>query len=155
VDFCAGRQNWRENRILSSRPQTPDGEAPGGSIPRIARLMALAIRFEGPLRNQTIRDYAQSGSGHSSAAQQGPQRENLAAPIPITRTQAYKFMYRVMGKNGKPNPVEFHQGNTGICFVIGVGVTLTTGGDIENRKHIPNRFGEDNGPLTKWARVTR
>ena len=28
-------------------------------IPRIARLMALAIRFEGLLRNETIRDYAE------------------------------------------------------------------------------------------------
>lgn len=31
----------------------------GDSIPRIARLMALAIRFEGLLREKKIRDYAE------------------------------------------------------------------------------------------------
>jgi hypothetical protein len=31
----------------------------GDSIPRIARLMALAIRFEGLLRDKRIRDYAE------------------------------------------------------------------------------------------------
>jgi hypothetical protein len=31
----------------------------GDSIPRIARLMALAIRFEGLLRRKEIRDYAE------------------------------------------------------------------------------------------------
>jgi hypothetical protein len=30
----------------------------GRSVPRIARLMALAIRFEGLLRDKTIQDYA-------------------------------------------------------------------------------------------------
>ena len=34
-------------------------EAADGCIPRIARLMALAIRFEGLLRDETIRDYAE------------------------------------------------------------------------------------------------
>jgi hypothetical protein len=32
------------------------------AVPRIARLMALAIRFEGLLRNDTIRDYAELAS---------------------------------------------------------------------------------------------
>ena len=39
-----------------------DGVIPEGKdhpIPRIARLMALAIRFEGLLRDKTIRDYAE------------------------------------------------------------------------------------------------
>jgi hypothetical protein len=50
LDFCAGRQGRRENKIV---------EAAGRTIPRIARLMALAIRFEGLLREETIRDYAE------------------------------------------------------------------------------------------------
>jgi len=37
----------------------PSCEAGTPAIPRIARLMALAIRFEGLLRDQTIRDYAE------------------------------------------------------------------------------------------------
>jgi hypothetical protein len=59
LDFCAARPSRRENKTGSSHRQPPDGEAAGGSIPRIARLMALAIRFEGLLREDTIRDYSE------------------------------------------------------------------------------------------------
>jgi hypothetical protein len=48
LDFCAGKQGRRENQAVAS-----------GSIPRIARLMALAIRFEELVRNKSIRDYAE------------------------------------------------------------------------------------------------
>ena len=37
----------------------PAHEAAEGGIPRIARLMALAIRMEGLIRGETIRDYAE------------------------------------------------------------------------------------------------
>jgi hypothetical protein len=57
VDFRAGKPGRRGNRIAAS-PPLPAGEQ-GGSIPRIARLMALAIRFDGLLRHETIRDYAE------------------------------------------------------------------------------------------------
>jgi hypothetical protein len=46
VDFRAGRSS-------------PDCEAAATSIPRIARLMAIAIRFERLVRTGTIRDYAE------------------------------------------------------------------------------------------------
>jgi hypothetical protein len=59
LDSCVGRQVWRKNDTYSSDRQQPDGEAAGASIPRIARLMALAIRFEGLLREKTIGDYAE------------------------------------------------------------------------------------------------
>ena len=59
VDFCAERQGWRKNKTFLSHRQTSDSEAAGRSIPRIARLMALAIRFEGLLRDNTIRDCAE------------------------------------------------------------------------------------------------
>ena len=58
LDFCAGRQSRRDNKAFSDR-QAPDGEAIGVPIPRIARLMALAIRFEGLVRDGTIQDYAE------------------------------------------------------------------------------------------------
>ena len=59
LDFCAGRQGRRENKALSSDRPPSDGEGAGRGIPRIARLMALAIRFEGLLRDKTIGDYAE------------------------------------------------------------------------------------------------
>ena len=49
-DFGAGRPGPRERPVRNPADF---------SIPRIARLMALAIRFEGLLRNDTIRDYAE------------------------------------------------------------------------------------------------
>ena len=58
LDFCAGKQGRRANKAFSDRP-APDGDAAGAPVPRIARLMALAIRFEGLLRDGTIRDYAE------------------------------------------------------------------------------------------------
>jgi hypothetical protein len=58
LDFGAGRQSRRDNKTLPDR-QMLDGDAAGVPIPRIARLMALAIRFEGLLRDGTIRDYAE------------------------------------------------------------------------------------------------
>lgn len=60
LDFCTGRQSRRgEIKTFSFDRCQPDGERDGRSIPRIARLMALAIRFEGLLRAETIRDYAE------------------------------------------------------------------------------------------------
>jgi hypothetical protein len=59
LDFCVGRRGRRENKTLPTHRQRTDGEVASRSIPRIARLMALAIRFEGLLRDETIRDYAE------------------------------------------------------------------------------------------------
>ena len=58
LDFCAGRQSRRDSKAFSDR-QARDGDAAGVPISRIARLMALAIRFEGLLRDRKIRDYAE------------------------------------------------------------------------------------------------
>jgi hypothetical protein len=59
LDFSAGRKGQRENTTLSSGRQLTHAQAAGDAIPRIARLLALAIRFEGLLKQQTIRDYAE------------------------------------------------------------------------------------------------
>jgi hypothetical protein len=56
LDFRTGKQSDRKNKTLSSL--LPHGEAAGRSVPRIARLMALAIRFEGLLQDKAIQDYA-------------------------------------------------------------------------------------------------
>jgi hypothetical protein len=53
LDFCAGKAERRKDKDSSLDRPLPD------SVSRIARLMALAIRFEGLLRNNTIRDYAE------------------------------------------------------------------------------------------------
>jgi hypothetical protein len=68
VDFRAGSKR-PEIGALSSGLPLPDVEAACHAIPRIARLMALAIRFEGMLRNRTIQDYAELARlGHVTRA---------------------------------------------------------------------------------------
>ena len=60
LDFWVDKRGRRETKGYSSDRELPGGEARvGRCIPRIARLMALAIRFEGLLRNETIQDYAE------------------------------------------------------------------------------------------------
>lgn len=59
LDFRAGRSGRRGNTILSSDQRPREAQAADRSIPRIARLMALAIRFEELLHKETIRDYAE------------------------------------------------------------------------------------------------
>lgn len=49
----------RERNADLSPSQRSVGEVAVGSIPRIARLMARALRFDGLLRQKTIRDYAE------------------------------------------------------------------------------------------------
>ncbi len=57
LDVSAGRSERRKNRDAAPKQPLPDiADHP---VSRIARLMALAIRFEGLLRNDTIRDYAE------------------------------------------------------------------------------------------------
>jgi hypothetical protein len=57
VDFCGRSKGRRISKAFSS-PQLPS-EIPSRSIPRIARLMALAIRFDRLLRAQEFKDYAE------------------------------------------------------------------------------------------------
>jgi hypothetical protein len=59
LDFRARGAGHEENTVLSSDNQRSDSETAGRAIPRIARLMALAIRFDGLLRNEEFRDYAE------------------------------------------------------------------------------------------------
>jgi hypothetical protein len=69
VSFGAGRQDRREDEAFSSDRQIADGKTAGHLIPRIARLMALAIRFEVLLREKAIRDYAELARlGHVTRA---------------------------------------------------------------------------------------
>jgi hypothetical protein len=59
LDFRARGVGHEENKMLSSFNQRSDSELAGRAIPRIARLMALAIRFDGLLRAEEFRDYAE------------------------------------------------------------------------------------------------
>jgi hypothetical protein len=54
LDFCDPTQRRRRGGKLP-----PDSEAADCVIPRIARLVALAIRFEGLVREEKIGDYAE------------------------------------------------------------------------------------------------
>jgi hypothetical protein len=40
-------------------PPPPEVSRAGSGLPRITRLLALAVRFEGLLREGTVRDYAE------------------------------------------------------------------------------------------------
>jgi hypothetical protein len=54
LDFDARRKS------RNVKPATTEHRGPDvGCVPRIARLLALAIRLEGLLRDETIRDYAE------------------------------------------------------------------------------------------------
>ena len=56
VDFGSRSESTRRTVAIARQPSDDSG---GRSIPRIARLMALAIRFDGLVREETIRDYAE------------------------------------------------------------------------------------------------
>ena len=59
LDFRAGRSGRGQLNMLSTESQRSNGERAGDGIPRIARLMALAIRFDRMLRAEQFRDYAE------------------------------------------------------------------------------------------------
>ena len=59
LDFRARGPGQGENKTLLSDGQRAKSEWAGRAIPRISRLMALAIRFDGLLRAETFRDYAE------------------------------------------------------------------------------------------------
>jgi hypothetical protein len=59
LDFRTRGAGHEENKMLSSDNQRSDSEPAGSALPRIARLMALAIRFDGLLRAEEFRDYAE------------------------------------------------------------------------------------------------
>jgi len=66
VHFARGRRGRRRLRD-GKRPETP--EVPEGRIPRVSRLMALAIRFERLVEEGHVADYAQMARlGHVSRA---------------------------------------------------------------------------------------
>jgi hypothetical protein len=59
LDFCARGLGHGENKMLSSDSQRSNSERANRAIPRLARLMALAIRFDRLLRAEKFRDYAE------------------------------------------------------------------------------------------------
>ena len=63
VHFGAGRESRKELR------KGADPAPMAGRVPRVARLMALAIRFEGLVRDGTVADYAELARlGHVTRA---------------------------------------------------------------------------------------
>ena len=59
LDFRVRGPGHGENKMLSSDSRRSSSERVGRAIPRIARLMALAIRFDSLLRAEEFRDYAE------------------------------------------------------------------------------------------------
>ena len=59
----------RGRRTVGRRDAAPAPEAPPGRVPRITRLMALAIRFDAYLRDGVVRDHAELARlGHVTRA---------------------------------------------------------------------------------------
>jgi hypothetical protein len=59
LDSWADRREQRKDKRLASQSPLPGGAAVEPAITRVARLMALAIRLEGLLQEDSIRDYAE------------------------------------------------------------------------------------------------
>ncbi len=53
-----GRARTGEKKLCSGKKGTVDESQPG-SVPRVSKLMALAIRFDGIVRQGKVRDYAE------------------------------------------------------------------------------------------------
>jgi hypothetical protein len=62
LDFGTGKPGPIRKK-LSTNPNSRHGGASRCAVSRIARLMALALRFEGLLREQTMQDYAELARG--------------------------------------------------------------------------------------------
>lgn len=66
VHFGTSDRGRREMRV-GSAPKAP--EVPSGRVPRVARLMALAIRFDGLIRDGAVADQAEIARlGHVTRA---------------------------------------------------------------------------------------
>lgn len=59
LDFGVRGAAREKNKLLSSDNRRSGSDLAGSAIPRIARLMALALRFDGLLRAEELRDYAE------------------------------------------------------------------------------------------------
>ena len=66
IHFARGAAGRRQ---MASGESPPEADRPVGSVPRVARLMALAIRCEELVRSGEVTDYAQLASlGHITRA---------------------------------------------------------------------------------------
>ena len=68
-EFHFERRGRGSPRRLETGPELPCPSLEPGRVPRVARLMALAIRFDGLIRSGTVGDYAELAElGHVSRA---------------------------------------------------------------------------------------
>lgn len=68
ADIHFERRGRGARRVMETGSD-PDADAPVGRLPRITRLMALAIRFDGLIQNGEVTDYAELARlGHVSRA---------------------------------------------------------------------------------------
>jgi hypothetical protein len=64
-----GREKRGKRRLLAGRAPAPEPQIEQGNIPRLARLMALAIHFEGLLERGEVKDMAEIARlGHVTRA---------------------------------------------------------------------------------------
>lgn len=71
IHFRKRGRGWRRE-IVSDPEPPPPVEPRGGRVPRVARLMALAIRFDELLEQGIVKDYVELAElGRVSAHQRG------------------------------------------------------------------------------------
>ncbi len=100
VEFRVNLRNGNRGRqrLRTDAAPTP-GPAEPGNVPRIARLMALAIRFEGLIRQGAVRDYAELARlGHISRPR-ATQLMNLLNLAPDIMEQLLFLPRTVKGKD--------------------------------------------------------
>jgi hypothetical protein len=69
VTICSKIQFQRHSHGQKKIQASPQPDVPPGRVPRISRLMALAIKFEGLVRRREVSDYAQLARlGHVTRA---------------------------------------------------------------------------------------
>ena len=56
--LCLNEDGLGRKRVVAGKKPAPPA-VPGGAVPRLSRLMALAIRFDGLLRDGVVKDYAE------------------------------------------------------------------------------------------------
>ena len=53
------RGKGAKKQFVEGKPKTSESDESAGRVPRISRFMALAIHFEGLIRNGVVTDYAE------------------------------------------------------------------------------------------------
>lgn len=84
--------DFKVDRRGAPHPIAGRGEAVRAIVPRVAQLMALAIRLEGLVRDQALVDYARCGAaGTGDAGADDADHEAARSRPPTFRNRSYSY----------------------------------------------------------------